>query len=696
MQGEEAWAAPRGRRAAGQNSCGGSAGPDVLAAAVWRPGPRGTMGDKAGMATHPPVSEAELSSLKALSFRDYLKSELRRGYLLENDEERYTARREKVYTFFKIPREIEKFVAYGFFQCADSFFFVFTFLPIRFTLAIWSLLTRPVRKVFGLYFSKNRRILKPAEIVDLLKGVMVLVCCYLMGYIDTSVCYHIIKTQSTIKLYLFFNMLEIADRLMSAFGQDTLDALFWTATEPRGRKREHFGVLFHLLVAIAYVALHSTIVLLQALTLNVAINSDNKGLLTIVISNNFVELKGAVFKKFDRNNLLQISCSDVRERFHNCVLLLVVVIQTMKEYAWKEERLWILLPDCLLVCGTEILVDWLKHAFITRFNDIPADAYKDYTVLLASDLIMCKQKYAYSDHSDLVARRMGFIPLPLGVVMYRILSQSIRLTSPGSYLVLAVGFLCLLSFRVLNGIIILGKACDLIEGAEKRRARMESTSDNTEKSSKVSEKGNASSAGSKETLKVEVATSPIRGWSMPPQTLASGERVQVKRQSLEVSTSVSASTSIVSTPSPSDLHVRSNSLDFLGESKKGLMANSMVNLSSVGINEGPFTHDASRQYRLQHSLESIVSADNSDGGESGSELQSSMTQTPQNNVISQTEQAERIQTVSPVPSAPREEQGSGMEGAALNVSSEAQKCKRYPFVSCDSLRYRGSTDGDIL
>lgn len=75
-------------------------------------------------------------------------------------------------------------------------------------------------------------------------------------------------------------------RLMSAFGQDTLDALFWTATEPRGKKREHFGVLFHLIVATAYVALHSTIVLLQALTLNVAINSDNKGLLTIVISNN--------------------------------------------------------------------------------------------------------------------------------------------------------------------------------------------------------------------------------------------------------------------------------------------------------------------------------------------------------------------------------------------------------------------------
>lgn len=227
---------------------------------------------------------------------------------------------------------------------------------------------------------------------------------------------------------------------------------------------------------------------------------------------------------------------------------------------------------------------------------------------------------------------------------------------------------------------------------------MESTSDTNEKSSKATGKGSASSARSKETLKVEVATSPIRGWSMPPQTLASGEKVQVKRQSLEVSASVSASTSIVSTPSPSDLPVRSSSLDFLGESKKGLMANSMVNLSSVGINEGPFTHDASRQYRLQHSLESIVSADNSDGGESGSELQSSlsMTQTPKKSVIFQTELTERIQRVSPSPSAPREEQGSGVEGAASDVSTEAQKCKRYPFVSCDSLRYRGSTDGDIL
>lgn len=133
------------------------------------------------------------------------------------------------------------------------------------------------------------------------------------------------------------NFFRFLLRLMSAFGQDTLDALFWTATEPGGRKRERVGgVMFHLIVALVSVFLHASIVLLQALALNVAINADNKGLLTILISNNFVELKGSVFKKFDRMNLLQIACSDVRERFHLSVLMLVVALQTLKEYNWSE------------------------------------------------------------------------------------------------------------------------------------------------------------------------------------------------------------------------------------------------------------------------------------------------------------------------------------------------------------------------
>lgn len=120
-----------------------------------------------------------------------------------------------------------------------------------------------------------------------------------------------------------------------------------------------------------------------------------------------------MFKKFDKNNLFQLSCSDVRERFHLSILLLVVVVQTMREYLWKEgsiwnmlsnssdlfklkhfsERFWVLIPDCLLVIFAEVIVDWLKHAFITRFNEIPSNIYQEFTLSLAYDLAQTKQKH---------------------------------------------------------------------------------------------------------------------------------------------------------------------------------------------------------------------------------------------------------------------------------------------------------------
>lgn len=80
------------------------------------------------------------------SILSFLNVELTRGYLLENDEEQYAARREKVYSFMNIPREMEKFMIYGFLQCADSFLYVYTFLPIRFILALRRLLMRPFNK----------------------------------------------------------------------------------------------------------------------------------------------------------------------------------------------------------------------------------------------------------------------------------------------------------------------------------------------------------------------------------------------------------------------------------------------------------------------------------------------------------------------------------------------------------------------
>lgn len=96
-------------------------------------------------------------------------------------------------------------------------------------------------------------ILNAAETCDILKGIILFVSFYMIDNIEISIFYHQIKSQSIIKLYIFFNMLEVADKLLSSFGQDILDTLYWTATEPQTKKRHYIFIFFHLLLAIFYV-----------------------------------------------------------------------------------------------------------------------------------------------------------------------------------------------------------------------------------------------------------------------------------------------------------------------------------------------------------------------------------------------------------------------------------------------------------
>src|SRR5580700_9308053 len=49
----------------------------------------------------------------------------------------------------------------------------------------------------------------------------------------------------------------------------------------------------------------------QVVTLNVAVNSYSNALLSLLMSNQFVEIKGTVFKKFEKENLFQMSCAGI-------------------------------------------------------------------------------------------------------------------------------------------------------------------------------------------------------------------------------------------------------------------------------------------------------------------------------------------------------------------------------------------------
>ncbi|VDN15656.1 unnamed protein product [Dibothriocephalus latus] len=198
----------------------------------------------------------------------------------------------------------------------------------------------------------------------MVKFSFVCLCTLFLYTFDSSIAYHEIRTQSVIKIYIFFNLLEVADRLLSAVNLDAIDDILFTvkAKVVSGRPNTACGsksacagdnqqapgnnpgstsvtwgsFILQYTFALLCVAAHCLLLLAQVTTLNVAFNSQNRSLLTVMISNNFIELKSNVFRKMGKSNLFQIACADVRERFHYSVWLFIIVCRNMSATGWQS------------------------------------------------------------------------------------------------------------------------------------------------------------------------------------------------------------------------------------------------------------------------------------------------------------------------------------------------------------------------
>lgn len=83
------------------------------------------------------------------------------------------------------------------------------------------------------------------------------------------------------------------------------------------------------------------------------------------------------------------------------------------------------------------MVDWLKHAFIAKFNHVRATVYGRFTDVLAKDVLLAgtigsgrgrdqKRKHPILlDQSPLVARRLGIAAIPLAVLVIRMGAQAV-------------------------------------------------------------------------------------------------------------------------------------------------------------------------------------------------------------------------------------------------------------------------------
>jgi hypothetical protein len=329
---------------------------------------------------------------------------------------------EHIQNFLAIPSKLESLLCFGFFICLDAFLFVLTFLPVRAIFSLYLLAKEvyyshrktPVKtwkikfliRDSGIFFHRS-------NLYDLLRGLLLLIGCFSLQWLDMSRVYHFIRGQTMIKLYVLTAMMEMLDKLFASFGQDVFGSLYWqTRTNPQNLP----ALLKLFLVSSIYVALHSTIYFINVATLAVAVNSSDRALLTVLILNNTSEIKSFVFKKFDKINLFQLSCSDITERFHIILFLICISIGGIAQAGpmWFDamsSHLFIM----LMFIAAEMISDSVKHAFIAKFNDIDASIYEDFLKVLRNDVLNSHKERVILDQTYAITRRVG-----LSQVRYRL------------------------------------------------------------------------------------------------------------------------------------------------------------------------------------------------------------------------------------------------------------------------------------
>ncbi|EME29274.1 hypothetical protein Gasu_32840 isoform 1 [Galdieria sulphuraria] len=332
------------------------------------------------------------------------------------------SKRKSVYNFLQIPWHLEALLLLGASVCADTFLFLFTFLPIRSLIA----LCRPLYVLYqrAIHHNlKSRCTLSAHESLTLIHlTIMICVSSLLFCAVDVSRAYHNIRGQTAIKLYVLFNVMEIFDKLLCSFGQDTFDSLACSVNElcqlqhTDNANGQRLSSLLHVIcdsmLSFLYVGLHSIMLIYWVVTLNVAINSHNNALLTLLVSNQFVEVKGSVFKAIRLENLFQISCADSVERFQLCVFLSVTCFQSQGKS--------IMLFIWLLMWFAETLIDWIKHAFVTKFNGISYKIYQQFSLAICMEIVQSKlEKSKKALGVGCLSKKIGFVSLPLGCLTIR-------------------------------------------------------------------------------------------------------------------------------------------------------------------------------------------------------------------------------------------------------------------------------------
>ncbi|MCO5602063.1 hypothetical protein L7F22_056190 [Adiantum nelumboides] len=339
-------------------------------------------------------------------------------------------KRQHVYnTMFHVPWRCELLIVTGFFGCLDSFLSLLTIMPARVLVLLWRFTNK-----------RQFRRLRADELSDLGSLLVLMAGVTLLQQADISYIYHMIRSQATIKLYVVYNVLEIFDKLCQSFGSDVFQVVLNSAENVATCSNTALlpeALRFAFDECIAIVSFD----ILLSITVSAAIRSHNNALLTLLISNNFAEIKSNVFKRLAKDNLHKLAYLDTVERFHIVAHLFFVFAQNFlaAHEPWLHAFAW----NAGMVFLCEVLVDVIKHAFLAKFNEIKPTAYSEFL------LALCKQ--TLSSQSRELHKTMSFVPFAPACVVIRVVIPLYAAYLPGTFLWRVV---VILFFGILTSVLL--------------------------------------------------------------------------------------------------------------------------------------------------------------------------------------------------------------------------------------------------
>ena len=311
-----------------------------------------------------------------------------------------------------IPWMVESVINHGILICISGLLYELTVMPLEAILTCWRFI---VGKSLG----------SELDQANLLRFVILCFACIIFqSLVDFSTVYHYIRAQSLLKVYFIFNMLEIIERLVRSWGNEIVDRM--VAAIPKRGELSLFDslvwfstLLFYIGGTLIYTLVHCYMHFWRVMLVSVAIVSTDSSMFMIVLTNNFAELKGTVFKKYDSKSLYPVIASDIVERLYlfmdvSIVLFRMLTSPQKSKMPFVEVAYWI-----SVMIGLEVFTDWFKYMCVIKFN--PIDGVSTLThfkhIHLCDILEARTQATPQIGPSHLPLRRMNFMPTPLAVIV---------------------------------------------------------------------------------------------------------------------------------------------------------------------------------------------------------------------------------------------------------------------------------------